>query len=65
MIQFRDNTKARIHSKDYMNEYVVRKGRAIKAQDEIFKWILNSSSKSIEVAEESKPLKVHRKQVEA
>ncbi len=45
MIQFRDNTKARIHSKDSSNEYVAKKGRSVKAQDEIYKMIQTMPSK--------------------
>ena len=45
-IQFTDNTKARIHSKDKLNEYQRRNGRSFKAQDEIFKWILSMRSQS-------------------
>lgn len=46
MIQFRDNTKARIHSVENVNEYVHKTGRTFKAQDEIYKWILNLQSQA-------------------
>ena len=45
-IQFRDNSKARIHSKENNNEYVKKSGRPLKAQDEIFKWILSMRSQT-------------------
>jgi polyphosphate kinase len=46
MIQFRDNTKARLHSQGNKNEYVKRDGKAYKAQDEIYKWIAGYGQKS-------------------
>ena len=41
MIQFRDNTKARTLSLEDPNKYVNKVGRSFKAQDEIYKWLLN------------------------
>lgn len=38
-IQLSDNVKARNHDKDNDNAYVEKKTKAIRAQDEIYKWV--------------------------
>lgn len=65
-IQLRDNTKARVLSKEMDNAYVKRSGKPFKAQDEIYKWIVSLNSKpsaepKIEVKKTPKPKVVQQK----
>ena len=49
MIQLRDNTKARLLSQGKINDYKVRIGKPINAQDEIYRWVqsLNVASRKV------------------
>ena len=51
-IQFQDNSKARFHSPENVNEYVHNSKRTFKAQDEIYKWILNLQSQQSRLPKE-------------